>query len=107
VVFISFGLFAPFNATVLASLLVTRRQFRERSFQSWRCTGLNGSGSDLQGSVAPDPRACRHTDAEREWSYARTSSIGKLDKALDDARANGWTVMDMKKDWKRIFAFDK
>ena len=34
------------------------------------------------------------------------SSIGKLDKALDYG-ANGWTVMDMKKDWKRIFAFEK
>jgi len=46
-----------------------------------------------------------HTDAEREWAYDRTSSIGRLDKALDDAQAMGWTVVDMKNDWKKIFPF--
>jgi phosphoserine phosphatase len=46
-----------------------------------------------------------HTDGEREWAYDRQSPIGKLDKALDEANANGWTVVDMKKDWKRIFPF--
>jgi hypothetical protein len=45
-----------------------------------------------------------HTDAEREWAYDRASSIGKLDKALDEAKAKGWTVVDMKKDWKSIFS---
>jgi phosphoserine phosphatase len=48
-----------------------------------------------------------HTDAEREWAYDRTSSVGKLDKALDEAKAKGWTVVDMKKVWKRIFPFEK
>jgi hypothetical protein len=47
-----------------------------------------------------------HTDAEREWAYDRTSQIGKLDKGLDEATAKGWTVVDIKKDWKRVFAFD-
>jgi hypothetical protein len=46
-----------------------------------------------------------HTDAEREWAYDRTSSIGRLDKALDVAVAEGWTVVDMKNDWKTIFPF--
>jgi hypothetical protein len=46
-----------------------------------------------------------HTDAEREWAYDRASSIGKLDKALDTAQAMGWTVVDMKNDWKTIFPF--
>jgi hypothetical protein len=46
-----------------------------------------------------------HTDAEREWAYDRTSSIGRLDKALDAAQAEGWTVVDMKNDWKQIFPF--
>ena len=41
-----------------------------------------------------------HTDAEREWAYDRKSSVGKLDKALDAAQAEGWTVVDMKNDWK-------
>jgi hypothetical protein len=45
-----------------------------------------------------------HTDAEREYAYDRQSHIGKLDKALDAAALNKWTVVDMKNDWKRVFA---
>jgi phosphoglycolate phosphatase-like HAD superfamily hydrolase len=45
----------------------------------------------------------RHTDGEREWAYDRTSHIGKLDKALDEAQKKGWTVVDMKEDWKVIY----
>ena len=48
-----------------------------------------------------------HNDAEREWAYDRASHIGKLDKALDEANAKGWTVVDMKRDWKRVFPFDQ
>jgi phosphoserine phosphatase len=48
-----------------------------------------------------------HTDAEREVAYDRDSAIGKLDKALDEAPQKGWTVVDMKKDWKKVFPFDK
>ncbi len=48
-----------------------------------------------------------HTDAEREWAYDRTSHIGKLDKAWDEAVAKGWTVVDMKTEWSRIYPFDK
>jgi len=44
-----------------------------------------------------------HTDAEREWAYDRQSRIGKLDKALDEGRAKGWTIVDMKSDWKAVF----
>jgi len=47
-----------------------------------------------------------HTDAEREWAYDRNSSIGRLDKALDAAQAEGWAVVDMKNDWKRVFPFE-
>jgi hypothetical protein len=47
-----------------------------------------------------------HTDAEREYAYDRDTSFGRLDKALDAAALNKWTVVDMKKDWKRIFAFE-
>ena len=46
-----------------------------------------------------------HTDAEREYAYDRQSHFGRLDKALDAARLNQWTVVDMKNDWKRVFAF--
>ncbi len=48
-----------------------------------------------------------HTDGEREWAYDRESPIGRLDKALDEAQQKGWTVVDMKADWKRIYPFEK
>jgi hypothetical protein len=47
-----------------------------------------------------------HTDAEREYAYDRSTSFGRLDKALDAAALNKWIVVDMKNDWKRIFAFE-
>ena len=47
-----------------------------------------------------------HDDAEREWAYDRKSSIGKLDKAWDEAVDKGWTVVSMKDDWKRVFPFE-
>ncbi len=47
-----------------------------------------------------------HTDAKREWAYDRDSKIGRLDKALDAAKAAGWTLVSMKDDWNRIFAFE-
>ena len=46
-----------------------------------------------------------HTDAEREWAYDRESHIGRLDKGLDEAKEKGWTVIDMKNDWKVIYPF--
>ena len=48
-----------------------------------------------------------HTDAEREWAYDRKSSMGRLDKGLDEAQAKGWTVVDMKQDWKVIYPNEK
>lgn len=45
----------------------------------------------------------RHTDDVREVAYDRDSSIGRLDKALDEAKKKGWSVVDMKKDWAKIF----
>ncbi|MCC7253650.1 HAD family hydrolase [Hyphomicrobium sp.] len=48
-----------------------------------------------------------HTDAEREWAYDRASHIGKLDKALDEAKADGWTIVDMKADWKTVFSLSQ
>jgi hypothetical protein len=44
-----------------------------------------------------------HTDAEREWAYDRSSLVGRLDKARDEAKAKGWTIVDMKNDWKTVF----
>jgi hypothetical protein len=44
-----------------------------------------------------------HDDAEREWAYDRESHIGTLDKAWDEAKPAGWTVVSMKDDWSAIF----
>lgn len=44
-----------------------------------------------------------HTDAQREWAYDRDSHIGRLDKGLDIANKKGWTVVNMKDDWKIIY----
>jgi phosphoglycolate phosphatase-like HAD superfamily hydrolase len=58
-----------------------------------------GDGARFMGLV-------HHTDGQREWAYDRQSSIGRLDKALDEAPARGWTVVDMKRDWKKIYPFE-
>ncbi len=57
-----------------------------------------GAGPRFAGLV-------HHTDGAREFAYDRKSKVGKLDKALDAADAKGWTVVDMKNDWNRVFAF--
>jgi phosphoglycolate phosphatase-like HAD superfamily hydrolase len=44
-----------------------------------------------------------HTDADREYAYDRKSHVGTLDKALDQADANGWIIVDMKNDWTSVF----
>jgi phosphoglycolate phosphatase-like HAD superfamily hydrolase len=71
---------------------------------------FGNSDGDLQmlqwTAAGAGPRFClyvHHTDAEREWAYDRSSHIGELDKGLDEAAAKGWTVVDMKQDWKVIY----
>ncbi len=48
-----------------------------------------------------------HTDAHREWAYDRNSNVGRLDKALDQAQAKGWTVVDMAREWRRVYPFEE
>lgn len=48
-----------------------------------------------------------HTDSEREWAYDRDSHIGRFDKGLDEAKEKGWTIVDMKNDWKVIYPFEQ
>ncbi len=71
---------------------------------------FGNSDGDLQmlqwTTAGPGPRLAllvHHTDAVREYAYDRTSTFGRLDKALDEAHAKGWIVVDMKNDWKTIF----
>jgi hypothetical protein len=44
-----------------------------------------------------------HNDAEREYAYDRKSSIGRLDRGLDEAEKNGWSIVSMKDDWRIIY----
>ncbi|MGA9584937.1 MAG: HAD family hydrolase [Terracidiphilus sp.] len=46
-----------------------------------------------------------HTDSVREYAYEATA-MGKLEVALTEAAARGWTVVDMKRDWNRVFSFE-
>jgi phosphoserine phosphatase len=48
-----------------------------------------------------------HTDSEREYAYDKESHVGRLDKALTEAKANEWIVVSMKRDWKVIYPFYK
>jgi hypothetical protein len=57
------------------------------------------SGARLMGLV-------HDTDAEREWAYDHPSAVGQLDTALGEATAKSWTVVDITKDWKRVFPFE-
>jgi len=57
-------------------------------------------------AAGPGPRLAllvHHTDAVREYAYDRQDKLARLDKALDEAHAKGWIVVDMKNDWKTIF----
>jgi phosphoserine phosphatase len=75
---------------------------------------FGNSDGDLQmlqwTAAGTGPRFClyvHHTDAEREWAYDRQPGLARLDKGLDEAQSKGWTVVDMRQDWNRVFAFDK
>ena len=59
-----------------------------------------GSGARFMGLV-------HHTDAVREYAYDRTSPVGRLDKAWDEAVRRKWTIVDMKSDWKVIYPFER
>ena len=53
-----------------------------------------------------------HDDAEREYAYGPAqglpdTKVGTFTQALyDEAKKQGWTVISMKNDWKRVFAFE-
>jgi hypothetical protein len=62
-------------------------------------TAMHGTALRFAGIV-------HHTDAEREFAYGKDSSVGRLDKALIAASERKWTIVDMRNDWKRVFAFE-
>jgi len=79
----------------------------------------NSSADDQQmleyvkaGSVARLSVAVLHDDAKREYAYGPAqglpnTSVGTFSQEMYDmARKQGWIVVSMKDDWKRIFAFE-
>jgi phosphoglycolate phosphatase-like HAD superfamily hydrolase len=64
-------------------------------------TAVAGPGKPRFGLIV------HHTDAEREWAYDRDSHVGRLQKALDEAPSRAWIVVDMKRDWKVVYPFEK
>ncbi|WP_309400560.1 HAD family hydrolase [Cerasicoccus maritimus] len=47
-----------------------------------------------------------HTDAQREWAYDRDSHVGKLSRGLDEGPQRGWLIVDMQKDWGKVYPFE-
>lgn len=75
---------------------------------------FGNSDGDLQmlqwttaGNGASFALLVHHTDAEREFAYDLSTSYGRLDKALVEAKAKAWTVVDMKNDWKVVYPFEQ
>jgi phosphoserine phosphatase len=70
----------------------------------------DGDFQMLEWTTAGDgPRLAayvHHDDPKREWAYDRKSSIGKLDRGLDEAARRSWLVVSMAEDWKTIFSFE-
>jgi hypothetical protein len=54
-----------------------------------------------------------HDDGEREYAYGPANGlpdtkVGTFSQSLmDEAKKNGWVVISMKHDWKRIFKFEQ
>jgi phosphoglycolate phosphatase-like HAD superfamily hydrolase len=74
----------------------------DREMLEWTAAGV---GARLKMLVL-------HDDAAREYAYGPAaglpdSKVGTFTPALyDEAGKNGWTIISMKKDWRRIFAFE-
>jgi len=61
----------------------------------------------VSGSLRPHlSMLVHHTDGVREWAYDRDAKVGRLDRALLEAELRSWPVVDMAKDWARVFAFE-
>ena len=74
---------------------------------------VGNSDGDLQmlqyTAAGPGPRLMlllHHDDADREYAYDRQSRVGRLDTALDEAYWQGWLVVSVKHDFRRVFPFD-
>jgi phosphoglycolate phosphatase-like HAD superfamily hydrolase len=67
---------------------------------------LEYTTSEPRGSSPRLGLFVHHTDAEREYKYDNPSHIGELKRGLEEAKERGWVLIDMKNDWKKVFAFE-
>jgi hypothetical protein len=65
-----------------------------------------GAQAGWRGDQVPIGRTAHGEHVSGGFPCRRDSHVGKLDKALDEAKAKNWTVVSMKNDWKKIFAFE-
>ena len=76
-------------------------------------TGGNSDGDYgmmLYTSTGSGPRFglyVHHTDSLREYFYDRQPGLARLNSGLDDAAKYNWLIVDMQKDWKKIFPYNK
>ncbi len=75
---------------------------------------FGNSDGDLQmlqwTSTNTYPNMClilHHTDSIREYAYDSLSHVGMLKKALIEGKQKGWTIVDMKNDFKTVFGFQE
>lgn len=72
---------------------------------------FGNSDGDLQmlqwttsGTGASLGMIVRHTDGDREFAYDQ-AGMSSLKQSLIEADQQGWIVVDMQRDWQRVFAF--
>ena len=58
---------------------------------------------EIPHGVYPPQGGTEKEYPEWEFAYDRESHVGQLDKALAEAETNGWTVVDMKNEWKVVY----
>ena len=62
---------------------------------------------EFAGGASSLEMLVHHDDADREYAYGPESKVGTFSDALrDEANQRGWTIISMKRDWKRIFPFE-
>jgi len=84
------------------------------------CAAFGNSTGDRQmleyaqaGGGARLMMLVHHDDPKREYAYGPAGGLADTkvgafsDSLMTEAKTRGWTVISMKNDWKRIFAFDR
>ena len=75
---------------------------------------FGNSDGDLQmlewtmaGNGARFGMVIHHDDRDREFAYDRHSAAGRADRVMDEASERGLTLVSMKRDWERVYSFER